>query len=70
MISCLIFEILIKKYIFREHTLVSDCSALLTGLLLAFNLPSNLPVWIVILGSFIASRGSQDDFWWIREESF
>ena len=54
MISCLIFEILIKKYIFREHTLVSDCSALLTGLLLAFNLPSNLPVWIVILGSFIA----------------
>lgn len=54
MCSCIIFEILIKKYIFREHTLVSDCSALLTGLLLAFNLPSNLPVWIVILGSFVA----------------
>lgn len=52
--SCMVFEILIKKYIFREHTLVSDCSALLTGLLLAFNLPSNLPVWIVILGSFVA----------------
>ena len=31
-----------------------DGSAILTGVLLAFNLPSNLPVWIIIIGAVVA----------------
>ena len=35
------------------HT-IANGSAVLTGLLLAFNLPSNLPVWIILIGSVVA----------------
>ena len=33
---------------------VSDCSAMVTGLLLAFNLPADLPWWMAVVGAFIA----------------
>ena len=33
---------------------VTDGSAILTGILLAFNLPSNLPVWIIVIGALVA----------------
>jgi electron transport complex protein RnfD len=52
--SCVLFEYLIQKYLMKEESTVGDGSAILTGVLLAFNLPSNLPVWIVILGAFVA----------------
>ena len=53
-LSCLIFEFLIQKYLMKVPTTILDGSALITGLLLAFNLPANLPVWIVIVGSLVA----------------
>jgi electron transport complex protein RnfD len=53
-ISCVLFEYLITKYILKKESTVMDGSAALTGLLLAFNLPSNLPVWLIIIGSFVA----------------
>jgi len=53
-ISCLTFEFLIQKYIFRKPITITDGSALVTGLLLAFNVPSNLPVFIMIIGSFVS----------------
>ncbi len=53
--ACVFFEWAITKYIFkRERTTVLDGSAALTGILLAFNLPSNLPVWIIIIGALVA----------------
>ncbi|MDR1408294.1 MAG: RnfABCDGE type electron transport complex subunit D [Tannerella sp.] len=52
--SCLLCEFLIQKYLFRKDLTISDGSAILTGLLLAMNLPSNLPVWITVLGAFVA----------------
>lgn len=52
--SCLLFEYLIQKFILKKTTSITDGSALVTGLLLAFNVPSNLPVFIIIIGSFIA----------------
>jgi len=52
--SCIFFEYFIQKFFFRGRLTVSDGSAVITGLLLAFNLPSNLPVWIVLAGSFVA----------------
>ena len=33
---------------------MADGSAIITGLLLSFNVPSNLPLWIVVIGSFVA----------------
>ncbi len=53
-VSCLAFEWLIQKYLLKQEPTISDGSAILTGLLLAFNVPTNLPVWIIIIGSLVA----------------
>lgn len=53
-VSCVMFEYLIQRFILKEKSSVLDGSAILTGLLLAFNLPSNLPVWIIVIGSLVA----------------
>lgn len=53
--ACLFFEWAITKYILkRDGNTLWDGSAAITGILLAFNLPSNLPVWIVIIGALVA----------------
>ena len=52
--SCIIFEYLIQKFILRRPLSITDGSALVTGILLGFNLPSNIPVFIIIIGSFVA----------------
>jgi electron transport complex protein RnfD len=54
LVSCVVFEWLIQRFMMKEKPTVSDGSAMVTGILLAFCLPTNLPVWLVILGSFIA----------------
>ncbi len=53
-ISAIFFEWLITKYLLHKKPTISDGSAALTGLLLAFNVPSNLPVWIIIIGALVA----------------
>lgn len=53
-VACVGFEWLIAKFILKQKPTLCDCSAILTGLLLAFNLPSNLPWWIVIIGALVA----------------
>lgn len=53
--ACLFFEWAIGKYLMKkETTTICDGSAVITGVLLAFNLPSNLPIWIIILGALFA----------------
>ena len=53
--ACVLLEWAISKFILKqERNTVLDGSAILTGLLLAFNLPSNLPVWIIIIGAIFA----------------
>lgn len=52
--SCVLFEYLIQKFMLKGSNTVMDGSAALTGLLLALNLPSNIPVWIVVIGSLVA----------------
>ena len=51
--ACVIFEYLYCKLVGREVS-IGDFSAVVTGLLLAFNLPSTLPFWMPIVGAFIA----------------
>lgn len=53
-LSCLLFEFLIQKFLLKQAFSLGDGSGMITGLLLAFNLPSNLPLWIVIVGALVA----------------
>ncbi len=52
--SCVFFEHIIQKYLLKQESSVHELSAGVTGLLLAFCLPANLPFWMVILGSLAA----------------
>ena len=53
--ACLFFEWVIAKYVLRKNpSSVWDGSAAITGVLLAFNLPSNLPIWIILIGALFA----------------
>ncbi len=52
--ACAATEYIINRWMLRRPSTLADGSAILTGLLLAFNLPSNLPVWAVIIGSVVA----------------
>ena len=53
-VSCVAFEYLITRILLKQKGTVGDGSAILTGLLLAFNLPSNLPLWIIVMGALMA----------------
>lgn len=53
-ISCLLIEWLIQKFLIKGETTITDGSAVITGLLLAFNVPSNLPWWIIVIGALVA----------------
>ncbi|HBR03610.1 MAG TPA: Na+-transporting NADH:ubiquinone oxidoreductase subunit D [Ruminiclostridium sp.] len=52
-LSSVAFEYLMRKVLKRSNT-ISDLSAVVTGLLLALNLPPDLPVWMAIVGSLFA----------------
>ncbi|KXA32500.1 RnfABCDGE type electron transport complex subunit D [Prevotella corporis] len=52
--SCMFFEWAITKYMLKEEPTLMDGSAIVTGLLLGFNLPSNLPIWITLIGALVA----------------
>lgn len=52
--SCLLTEWLITHFMMRKPVTIFEGSALITGLLLAFNLPSILPWWMAVIGSVVA----------------
>ena len=53
--ACVFFEWAITKFLLkRERSTICDGSAVLTGILLAFNVPSNLPIWIILIGALVA----------------
>jgi Na+-translocating ferredoxin:NAD+ oxidoreductase subunit D len=51
---CMLFEYLISKYLLKREANLADGSAFITGVLLAFNLPANIPIWIIAIGSLVA----------------
>jgi len=53
-LSCILFEYLIQKYLLKVKPTHLDGSALLTGMLLAFCLPANIPFWMVMIGALAA----------------
>ena len=52
--ASLFFEWLFQKYLIKGADTYMDGSAVITGVLLAFNLPSNLPWWIIVIGALVA----------------
>ena len=54
-LACVCTEWCISRYLLKEQKqTIGDLSAVLTGLLLAFNLPSSIDWWIVIIGAVVA----------------
>lgn len=51
---CVLFEWLIQKYVLKVTPTIKDGSAVITGILLAFNLPSSVPLWILAIGALVA----------------
>src|SRR5690554_2263820 len=53
-VFCVLFEYIIVIYLIKKTPTIFDGSAIITGVLLAFNVPSNLPLWILALGCLFA----------------
>lgn len=51
---CMLFEWLIQKFLLKGESTVLDGSAVITGMLVAFNVPASLPIWILIIGDLVA----------------
>ena len=52
--SCVLLEFLITKYLLKKTCTICDMSAVVTGILLALNLPSTTPWWVVFIGAIFA----------------
>ncbi len=52
--SCVLLEYLITRYMLKKACTLGDMSAVVTGILLALNLPSTTPWWIVLIGAVVA----------------
>ncbi len=53
-VSCVLVEFLIQKYLIKGPVTLGNLSAVVTGILLAFNLPANIPWWIIVIGAVVA----------------
>ena len=52
--ACVLFEYLIQRFLVKGSCTICNWSAVVTGVLLAFNLPASIPWWIVLIGAFVA----------------
>ena len=52
--SCVLLEYLITKYLLKTSCTIGDWSAVITGVLLALNLPATTPWWVVFIGAVVA----------------
>lgn len=52
--SCLFFEWFITRVFLKRPSTLADGSAIITGILLAFNMPSNIPLYMIVMGALVA----------------
>ena len=52
--SCVLLEYLITKYLLKGTCTIGDWSAVITGVLLALNLPATTPWWVIFIGAIVA----------------
>ncbi len=53
-VSCVAFEFLIQRFMVKGPCTICNYSAVVTGILLGFNLPASIPLWIVVMGALVA----------------
>ena len=53
---CVLFEWLIQKFVLKVTPTIKDGSAVITGVLLAFNLPASVPLWILAIGALVRNN--------------
>ncbi|MCW3805590.1 RnfABCDGE type electron transport complex subunit D [Plebeiibacterium marinum] len=53
-LACVFFEYVIQKYLLKGEVTITDGSAIITGILLGFNLPSVIPLWIIVIGALVS----------------
>ena len=53
-LACVVFEYLIQKFLMKKRSTVGDLSAVVTGVLLALNLPVCSPWWLILIGALVA----------------
>ena len=52
--SCVLLEWAITRYMLKKPSTIGDFSAVITGMLLALNLPYTTPLWVVVIGAVVA----------------
>ena len=52
--SCVLLEWAITKYMLKKPSTIGDLSAVITGILLALNVPYTTPWWVVFVGAVVA----------------
>jgi electron transport complex protein RnfD len=68
--SCVLLEFLITKYLLKGSCTISDWSAVITGVLLALNLPATTPWWVVFIGAVVAIGVAKMTFGGIGQNLF
>lgn len=68
--SCLAVEYVVARYILKQAPTIWDGSAVVTGLLLAFNVPSNIPWWQLLIGSIFAIAVAKMSFGGLGKNPF
>ena len=53
-LACVAVEYIIAKFMLKTKVTICDYSAVITGLLLALNVPINTPWWVLVIGSIVA----------------
>lgn len=69
-VSCVLLEYLITRYLLKRPSTVGDLSAVVTGILLALNLPSTTPWWVVFIGAVVAIGVAKMTFGGIGQNVF
>ena len=68
--SCVLLEWAITKYMLKAPSTIGDMSAVVTGLLLAVNLPSTTPWWVVFIGALVSIGVAKMTFGGIGQNPF
>ena len=68
--SCVVLEWAITKYLLKKASTTGDLSAIVTGILLAMNLPPTCPMWVVFIGAVVAIAVAKMTFGGIGQNIF
>jgi len=69
-LACVLLEWAITKYMLKKPSTIGDLSAVVTGMLLAMNLPPTTPWWVVVIGAIVAIGVAKMTFGGIGQNVF